>query len=110
LAGFNAGVAANLIAAQITSDGAGFFVYLNSALGVPRLVYSTNLNDNTSDLKILARMTNLDDDALPQFTEANFVIDADVAVPEPSAFFLTMAAGGLLLAGARFGRVRRRPG
>ena len=50
---FGAGNAANLIATQITSPGAGFFIYFNSGLNLPRLVFSTDLNDNTADLKIL---------------------------------------------------------
>lgn len=97
---FNAGIAADLIAQQITSDGAGLFVYFNSALDLPRLVYSTNLNDNTADLKVLARMTNFDDPSvLPTFTEANFTV-----VPEPSTLSLIVAG---LVAGAMFMRRRR---
>jgi hypothetical protein len=96
-----AGSAADLIAAQITTDGAGFFVYFNTGLEAPRLVYSVNLNDNTADLKVLARMQNLEEDALPQFTAANFSIAAVAAVPEPSSLFLMTTVGGLLIAGAR---------
>lgn len=99
---FNAGLAANAIAAQVTSSGPGFFIYFNSALDLPRLVFSTDLSDNTADLKVLARMTNLAGqpgrDALPTFTEANFEI-----VPEPSSL-LMMGAGAILV------RLRRRPG
>jgi PEP-CTERM motif len=84
---FAAGIAANLIADQITSPGPGFFIYFNSGLDLPRLVYSTDLDDNTADLKVLARMTNLTGqagrDAFPNFTEANFEI-----VPEPSTMLL----------------------
>ena len=54
---FGAGTAANLIAARINQAGAGFFIYTNQGLGVNRLVYSTNLDDPTADLKILARLT-----------------------------------------------------
>jgi hypothetical protein len=101
---FNAGLAADAIAAQITSPGAGFFIYFNSSLDLPRLVYSTDLNDNTADLKVLARMTNLSGqpgrDALPTFSESNFQI---VPVPEPSSL-LMMGAGAILV------RLRRRPG
>jgi hypothetical protein len=90
---FAAGNAADLIAAQITTPGPGFFIYFNQALDLPRLVFSTDLNDNTADLKILARMTNLTGqagrDAIPTFTAANFDI---TTVPEPSSFFL-MGAG-----------------
>lgn len=99
---FNAGSAADLIAQQITSDGAGFFVYYNSVLDVLRLVYSTNLNDNGADLKVLARMTNLDEDQLPDFTAANFT-----DVPEPSGLLVMMAVGGMLF-GAQTLR-RRQP-
>jgi hypothetical protein len=100
---FNAGLAANAIADQITSPGAGFFIYFNSGLGLPRLVYSTDLSDNTADLKILARMENLSGqpgrDALSTFSESNFVM-----TPEPSSFLLMTAAGALW----GFGAIRRR--
>ena len=35
-------------------QGPGFFIYFNSGLDLPRLVYSTDLSDNTADLKVLA--------------------------------------------------------
>lgn len=92
---FNAGAAANLIANAVTADGDGFFVYFNSLLGVNRLVYSTNLNNNTADLSILARINNptgLDAiNALPNFTAANFAV---TPVPEPSTYALMLV--GLL--------------
>ena len=44
---FGAGNAANLIAAQITEPGPGFFIYFNSGLNLPRLVFSTDLSENT---------------------------------------------------------------
>jgi hypothetical protein len=98
---FNAGTAANLIAAQITSPGAGFFIYFNQGLDLPRLVYSTDLNDNTADLKILFRMTNLTGDdgraAIPTFTESNFEI---TTIPLPPTMLL-LGSGLLGLAGWR---------
>jgi hypothetical protein len=98
---FGAGNAANLIAARITSPGAGFFIYFNSGLDLPRLVYSTDLDDNTADLKILFRMTNLSGqsgrDAIPTFTESNFEI---TTVPVPSTMLL-LGSGLLGLWGAR---------
>jgi hypothetical protein len=92
---FGAGNAANLIAAQITSPGPGFFVYFNSGLNRPRLVYSTDLSDETADLKVLARLTNLTSSAMPMFTAANFAV---IEVPEPSSLaLLGLAVAGLAL-------------
>jgi len=103
---FNAGLAANSIAAQITTPGPGFFLYFNSGLEMPRLVYSTDLSDNTADLKVLFRLQNLTGqpgrDALPTFTDSNF---AFTAVPEPSTGMLTAGAFALL---AGCGAWRRR--
>lgn len=98
---FGAGTAANLIAAALNEPGAGFFIYFNSGLQLPRLVYSADLNDPTADLKILARLTDATGqtgiDRLSEFTAANFEI---VAVPEPTG--LAMAVPAMVLA------VRRR--
>lgn len=99
---FGAGSAANLIAARLTSDGDGFFVYFNSFLGVNRLVYSTNLNEPTADLSILARISSPTGpkaiDALPTFTAANFAV---TPVPEPSTYALMLVG---LLGGAVISR------
>lgn len=89
---FAAGTAANLIADQLTSSSPGFFIYFNQGLDLPRLVFSTDLNDNTADLKILARMTNLtgQPDALPTFTASNFA-----TTPEPSSLLLMTVPAAL---------------
>jgi PEP-CTERM motif len=102
---FGAGNAASLIAGQITSPGPGFFIYFNSGLNLPRLVFSTDLDDNTADLKVLFRMTNLSGqpDALPTFTASNFAF-----VPEPSTLML-LAAAGVLGVGRTNLRRRRGP-
>lgn len=96
---FAAGNAANLIANQITIPGAGFFIYFNQNLNLPRLVFSTDLNDPTADLKIIARMTNLagNTGALPNFTAANFTIVPQAEVPEPASLLLT-GAGAVIMA------------
>lgn len=97
---FNAGAAANLIAGRVSTPGAGFFVYFNSGLDVPRLVFSTDLSSNEADLKILFRMTNLAGAAgraqLPAFSTENFEISA---VPEPATMLLV--ALGLATAARR---------
>ena len=76
---FLAGTAANQIANLTSEDGAGFFVYFNSNLQLNRLVYSTNLNDATADLKIVARQTDLVGqaaiDALGSFSASNFLFE-----------------------------------
>jgi hypothetical protein len=101
---FAAGTAASVIAGKVSTDHAGFFIYHNSVLDVNRLVFSTNLNDPTADLSILARITSptgLDAiNALPQFTNANFVS----SVPEPS----TAALAAVGLAGVFVMRRRQR--
>ena len=106
---FGAGNAANLIAGRLTTPAPGVFVSLNQGLDLARLVFSTDLDDNTSDLKVLARLTNLTGqagrDSFPQFSEANFAISQ---VPEPSTLSLLIAAGGLLAARSRFRPARSR--
>lgn len=105
---FGAGTAANVIADTLTTPGAGFFIYMNSALNLSRLVFSTDLSDPTADLKILARLeapTGQDAiDKLPLFSAANFALRLDVvAVPVPMSLALLATAvvfGGL---------ARRRP-
>lgn len=88
---FNAGTAANLIADRVTAPGAGVFVYFNSNLDLARLVFSTDLNDNTADLKILARLTNFTGAdgraAMADLSSTNFA----AAVPEPSGLLLVVA-------------------
>ena len=103
---FAAGNAASLIAAQVTAPGPGFFIYFNQGLDLARLVYSTDLNDNTADLKIMARMTNLAGqpgrDAMPTFSAANFQI---ASVPETgSTLALALGAAALVAAGQRMRR------
>ena len=103
---FGAGNAADLIAAQITSAGPGLFIYFNSGLNLPRLVFSTDLSENTSDLKILARMTNLtgQSSALATFESDNFQI---VPAPEPSSLALA-ALTASMWCGVRSWRRRTR--
>jgi hypothetical protein len=97
---FGAGQAADLIASRITAPGPGFFVYFNQALDLPRLVYSTDLSSNTADLKILARMLNLNGaegrNALPTFAAANFEITTTASpAPEPASAFLILPVIGI---------------
>ena len=107
---FGAGNAANLLAEQITTPGPGLFVYFNSGLDLPRLVYSTDLSDNTADLKILFRLTNPEfagpagRDAMQQFTAADFTFVA-APIPEPSTYVL-LGSGAAFLAFLRRGKRR----
>lgn len=94
---FGAGQAANLLAEQITTSGAGFFIYFNSGLDLARLVFSTDLSDATADLKILARLTNFTGqagrDAMAGIGDRNFSTN----VPEPATLgMFAVAAAGLL--------------
>ena len=103
-AGMAAGTAATAIAAQLTTPGAGFFVYFTANLQLPRLVFSADLDDPTADLAILARLPNLGGPAgfaaMPTFTAANFTI---TQVPEPATTLLV----GIALAGAALRRRSR---
>ena len=94
---FGAGNAANLIAGHVIAPGPGFFIYFNQALDIPRLVYSTDLSSNTSDLRILARILNLNGqtgrNAMSTFTAADFEITtAATPTPEPSSIALIFPA------------------
>ena len=103
---FGAGTAVNLIAARINQAGAGFFIYTNQGLGVNRRVYSTNLDDPTADLKILARLTQpTAADAITakaDFGSQNFAL---APVPEPETYALMLS--GLLTLGWVARRKRR---
>lgn len=90
----NAGLAANLIADRITDSAPGFFVYFNTGLNLPRLVFSTDLGDNAADLKIVARLTNFlgDPAGMAALSAENFT-----ATPEPSS--IALVAAGMALAG-----------
>jgi hypothetical protein len=96
----NAGSAADLIVDRITGAGAGFFVYFNSGLDLPRLVYSTDLDSNQADLKVLARFTGLTGasgrDAMAEFSAYNVA-----SVPEPESWAMMIAGFGLVGAAAR---------
>lgn len=99
---FGAGQAADLIASKVTTPGPGFFIYFNQALDLPRLVYSTDLSSDDADLKILARMLNLNGaegrNLMPEFTASNFTI---TATPEPSSVLLLLPVLGALFRYAR---------
>jgi PEP-CTERM motif len=95
---FGAGNAADLIAGRITTSGPGFFIYFNQSLDLPRLVYSTDLSSSNADLKILARMLNLNGqagrDALPFFSAANFEFTTSASTaPEPASLSMMGMAG-----------------
>lgn len=91
----NAGQAANLIAAAITGPGPGFFIYFNSGLDLPRLVFSPDLSVNTSDLKILARFTGMTGDA-GRAAFLNLGAGNFAAVPEPATWAMLVAGFGLV--------------
>lgn len=91
----NAGLSANLIAANAFDAGPGFFLYFNTALNLNRLVYSTDLGNPTSDLQILARFTDQTGTAgaaaLQQFSAENIA-----AVPEPATWMMMIAGFGAI--------------
>lgn len=100
----NAGQAANLIAGAVAQSGSGFFIYFNSGLDLPRLVFSTDLSSSEADLKVVARFTGLSGEAgraaLPGLSAGNVG-----NVPEPATWAMMIAGFGLVGAAAR----RRRP-
>jgi hypothetical protein len=102
---FGAGLAATLIADQITTPGPGFFIYFNSNLNLPRLVFSSDLSDPEADLKILFRLENLQGnrDALANFTAANFKLVPD----NGNMLLLSLASAGALWAHSRLGSRRK---
>ncbi len=75
---FNAGAAADLIAAEVSQPGAGFFIYWNSGLMINRLVYSENLADPEAAFTVLANINTLSGqdaiNALPSFDASNFAL------------------------------------
>lgn len=101
---FGAGNAANLLADRIVTPGAGFFLYFNQGLDLPRLVFSTDLSDPTADLQILARLTNLKSDpgSLAGFTAAHFkLLESPPSVPDTTPGLVSFGTLTLLLAVVR---------
>jgi hypothetical protein len=96
-----AGQAADRLAEVITEPGAGFFMYFNAGLNVPRLVFSADLNDPDADLAILARFDNLlgQTGILSSVQASNFA-----PIPEPSSLLMSSGA----LAGVCVLALRRR--
>jgi len=97
---FSAIQAADMIAAVLADNTRpGLFMYLDSALSVNRLVYSTDLSRRTADLSILAQISSpTGSDAfttLQGFRGVNFEF-----IPAPGAIALLGLAG--------LGAVRRR--
>lgn len=86
-----AGTAHTAIADRLTDSGPGFFIYFNTGLNLPRLVFARDLGDPTADIALLARMENLTGNlaAMQTFTAGNFA-----QIPEPSTALLV--SGGLL--------------
>ncbi len=100
---FNAGSAANQVAALVSTDGSGFIVYYNSVLNLNRLIYSTNLNDPTADVKIVSRHTDLTGqaaiDALASFTAANFRFQGEALMGGDGAETLSGFGGADVISG-----------
>jgi len=95
---FNAGTAANLIAARIDAAGPGFFIYTNQGLGMNRLVFSSDLSVATADLKILARLTQpIGQDAIAAKADFGVQHFALAPVPEPETYALMLT--GLMAVG-----------
>ena len=90
---FLAGIAQDLIANRIEDSGPGFFVYFNTNLQQPRLVFVNDLGDPDSAFTVLARFPNLAFSDMPSFQASNFA-----AIPEPSSFVLMSAGAALALA------------
>lgn len=83
---FLAGTAANLIAEQVTTPRAGFFIYANSILNVNRLVFSTDLSNANADLKIISRFV----DTL--VTDDNGDVDGTASAEAAAAALATFSA------------------
>ena len=101
-----AGLAANLIAAEVTTPGPGFFFYFNTGLNLVRFVYSPDLSTSTSDLAVLARFTNLSGPTGFQAMSQLGPQVTAVVVPEPQTWALMI--GGFGLAGTALRRRRSR--
>jgi hypothetical protein len=104
---FGAGNAANLIASHMATSGPGFFIYFNQSLDLARLAYSSDLSSTSSDIRILARLINLNGqrgrDALPllRATDFEFVDHSGASVPEPASALLALSAIGLCAVASR---------
>jgi hypothetical protein len=99
----NAAQAADRIAAQVTQQGAGFFVYHNSALNLNRLVFSTDLSSSTADLKVVARFQDQSGQAgIDALAEWGPQLSA--AIPEPAAWSLMILGFGAIGGAARRSR------
>ena len=112
---FGAFNAADLIAGRVTEHGAGVFLYFNQDLSLPVLVYSDDLASNQADLKVLARLINLNGqlgiDALSRISTTDFAVsDPPSGVPEPSSLAMFVGGIALVAVGAVRRQCRARPG